>query len=131
MVDELANEGEPGREARVGVLVGGVVVVFLVRTGGVGGGCSSMVAPRRLSSVIRGRPSGGWLLNMNPKRPSVVGLWTTRSMPRNSAPWGGVGGSSAAAAGAIHAALTAVPARWRRPLFPARRRLFPSESGDD
>ena len=39
---------------------------------------------------------------MNPKRPSVVGLLTTRSMPRNSAPWGGVGGSSAAAAVGMH-----------------------------
>ena len=51
---------------------------------------------------------------MNPKRPSVVGLWVTRSMPRNSAPWGGMGGSSAAAAGAIQAALIADPSEGGR-----------------
>ena len=67
-----------------------------------------MVSPR-LSSSVSEAGCGGWLLNMNPKRPSVVGLSMTRSMPRSSAPWGGVGGSSAAAAGAIQAPLTAVP----------------------
>ena len=69
---------------------------------------------------------GGWFLNMNPKRPSVVGLWVTRSIPRNSAPWGGIAGSGSG----------------RRRCHPGRhpgcsgrcpqrgRRLSPSEKGD-
>ena len=69
---------------------------------------------------------GGWFLNMNPKRPSVVGLWVTRSIPRSSAPCGGMGAGSAAAAGAIQGALTAVPSEAR----PLPRRLSPSEKGD-
>ena len=109
VVDELADEGEPGREDGVRVLVGGVVCVFLAEElVGLAAGCSSMVTPRRSSSVSDAG-CGGWLLNMNPKRPSVVGLLVTRSMPRSSAPWGGMGASSAAAAGAIHGPLTAVP----------------------
>ena len=107
MVDELADEGEPRREERVGVLVEGVVVVL-----GDGcramTGCSSMTRPRSLSSTSEAA-CGGWFLNMNPKRPSVVGLWVARSMPRSSAPWGGMGAGSAAAAGAIQGPLTAVP----------------------
>ena len=76
---------------------------------------------------------GGWFLNMNPKRPSVVGLWVARSMPRSSAPWGGMGAGSAAAAGAIQAALTAVPSEAAAAVpsetaavpFRKRRRLKP------
>ena len=126
VVDELANEGEPGREAWVGVFVGGVVVVFLEWY------CRSWrwAAPpwshpgcRAASSDQAG--SGGWLLNMKPKRPSVVGLWVTRSMPRNSAPWGGVGGSSAAAAGAIQAALTAVPSEVAPTAVPSETAAVP------
>jgi hypothetical protein len=98
---------------------------------GLAAGCSSMAAPR-LSSSVSDAGSGGWLLNMNPKRPSVVGLLTTRSMPRNSAPWGGVGGSSAAAAvgtdspaGVIPAAVAAVPSEAAAVPFRKRRRLKP------
>ena len=51
---------------------------------------SSMVLPRLPSSVSEAG-CGGWLLNMNPKRPSVVGLLTTRSIRaarRRGVAWG-------------------------------------------
>ena len=98
----------------------------------VASGCSSMVAPRRSSSSFEAG-CGGWLLNMNPKRPSVVGLLVTRSIPRSSAPWGGMGAGSAAAAGAIQGPLTAdpsealaaVPSETAAVPFRKRRRLKP------
>src|SRR5829696_7855902 len=98
-------------------------------------GCSSMTAPR-LSSSVSEVGSGGWLLNMKPKRPSVVGLWTTKSIPRSSAPWGGVGASSSAAAvgtpgGVIPAAVAAVPSEAAADTFKKPRRLMPRAWSSD
>ena len=99
---------------------------FLARgTAGVGDGLFLHGRTQAIEQRILEAGSGGWLLNMKPKRPSVVGLWMTRSMPRNSAPWGGVGGSSAAAAGAIQAALTAVPSEVAPTAVPSETAAVP------
>ncbi len=96
-------------------------------------GFSSMVAPRLAEQRHPTAGCGGWLLNMNPKRPSVVGLLTTRSMPRSSAPWGGVGGSSSATAlgsppGVSPAAVAAVPSPTAAVPLMKPRRLIPRDS---
>ena len=89
-------------------------------------GFSSINLPK-LPSIVSEAGCGGWFLNMNPKRPSVVGLWVTRSMPRSSAPWGGIGASSSAAAVGSPArvrpaAVAAVPSEAAAVVFRKRRR---------
>ena len=88
-------------------------------------GCSSMVLPRadnRSSEAV----CGGWFLNMYPNRPSEVGLSSTSSRPRSSAPCGSIDTSAigSAAAGVIPTAVAAVPSEAAAVPCRKRRRLI-------
>ena len=73
---------------------------------------------------------GGWFLNMYPKRPSEVGLSSTSSRPRSSAPCGSIDTSAigSAAAGPIPTAVAAVPSEAAAVPCRKRRRLIPRVS---